>query len=139
MTICRSGQAGFSYIEVLLAVLLLGVCAVPAAEALRSAIGTADISATELAELLCLTSHMENTIAVPHRTLALAAAGTTTPAAAFSLPQDAECGARNTYISFYNPDSVTTYPSAETGLLQVKVTIEQSGGTPRSLVTVVGR
>ena len=140
MRFSRRRQRGFSYIEVLLAVLLLGLCAAPAANALRSAIGTADVSATELAEVLCLTSHMETTIAIPYRSLALTAGGgSTTPVAALSLPEDSSCGARSVFVRYYNPDSVTTYPSAETGLVEVRVTVQQNGAVSRALVTVVGR
>lgn len=138
-TISQAGSAGFSYVEVLLAVLLLGLCAAPAAEALRSALGTADVSAAELTQLHCLTSHMERTLAVPYRSLALAAAGVSTPAAAYSLPADSSCGARDVYLSFYSPDSFPTYPSADNGLLQVLVTHTPTGARARSLVTVLAR
>ena len=138
-TIPQSGSAGFSYVEVLLAVLLLGLCAAPAAEALRSALGTADVSATELTQLHCLTSHMERTLAVPYRSLVLAAAGVSTPSAAYSLPADTSCGQRDVYLSPYNPDTFPTYPSADTGLLQVVVKHTPAGAPARSLVTVVAR
>jgi hypothetical protein len=141
----RPRHAGFSYVGVLLATVLLAVCAVPAADAVRNAIAAPQVGANRLRSLLCLKSQMETVIAQPYQNLlgAAAAAGPGV-ASAYSLAADAGCPARNVYISkvSVDVDGVTSYPAFDTGLLQVIVSLpapESAAAPLMSLGTVVTR
>lgn len=138
----RPRSAGFSYVAVLVAVMLLAVCAVPAADAVRNAGAAAGVGATQLRSLLCLKSRMETVMAEPYPTLLAAAAGANTPAPAYSLAEDGACPQRNVYISkvSVDADGAASYPAADTGLLQLKVALGESTAgapVPMSLATMV--
>lgn len=140
----RAHHAGFSYVGVLLATLLLAVCAAPAADAVRNAIAAPQASAGQLRALLCLKSQMETVIAEPYQNLLGAAAGSSVASVAYSLAADAGCPARNVYISKVSVDmnGITSYPSVDVGLLQVIVALASpaSATAPSmSLGTVVAR
>lgn len=132
-------SAGFSYVGVLLAIMLLALCAAPAADAVRNAAGAPDVSAGQLRLLLCLKSQMEAVTAEPYQNLLTAAAGAATATPAYSLPADTLCPARNVYISMVSVDAngVASYPAADTGLLQLVVALPDP--TPMSLATMATR
>ncbi|MDB5961856.1 MAG: hypothetical protein JWP59_3150 [Massilia sp.] len=125
--------AGFSYISVLLAIALLALCAAPAADAVRHAANAPAVSAGHLNNLLCLKSRIETVSAEPYQNLVLAAAGATTPTNVYSLAAAAPCPALNVYISMASVDAAgtVTYPAADTGLLQLVVTVsDESPSVP---------
>lgn len=139
----RARHAGFSYVGVLLATLLLAVCAAPAADAVRNAIAAPQTSAGQLRALLCVKSQMETVVAEPYQNLLGAAAGSSV-ASAYSLAADAGCPARNVYISKVSVDTngITSYPPADVGLLQIIVSLASPASAatpPMSLATVVAR
>lgn len=117
-------HAGFSYVEVLLAAVLLAVCAAPAADAVRSAIAAPQAGADRLRLLLCLKTQMESVLAQPYQNLLGAAAGAGV-ASAYSLAADAGCPLRNVYISkvIVDAEGISSYPAFDTGLLQVVVAL----------------
>jgi Tfp pilus assembly protein PilV len=136
-------HAGFSYVGVLLAAVLLAVCALPAADAVRNALAAPQAGANRLRSLLCLKSQMETVIAQPYQNLLGAAAGANV-ASAYSLAADAGCPARNVYISKVSVDAegITSYPAFDTGLLQVAVSLpgaDPAAAPLMSLATVVTR
>ena len=136
-------SAGFSYVGVLLAIMLLALCAAPAADAVRNAAAAPDVSARQLRLLLCVKSQIEVVMAEPYQLLRAAAAGAATPAPAYSLAADpdpdAGCPARNVYISMVSVDAdgVASAAAADTGLLQLGVALPEP--TPMSLATMVTR
>lgn len=138
-----SGQAGFSYVGVLVAVVVLAVCAAPAADAVRNASAATAVSGVQLRALLCLKSRMETVLAEPYQVLQAAAAGVATAAQPYSLIESADCPERKVFIARVSVDTegVATYPSADTGLLQVVVAVPDPAGgrAAMSLATMVIR
>ncbi len=137
-------SAGFSYVGVLVAIVLLAVCAAPAADAVRNASAATAVSGVQLRALLCLKSRMETVAAEPYQKLLNAAAGTATAAQPYSLPEDSLCPERKVYIARVSVDveGAATYPATDTGLLQLVVALpDPSGAAPAqmSLATMVLR
>lgn len=136
-------QTGFSYIEVILAVLLMTVCLVPALDALRNAIGSPLMAQGSAQGLVCVRNLMEQVVAEPYRNLLLAAGGNTVPAAAYSLVADAACPARNVTIAMYDPTRAPAFVASDSGLLYITVAAQNTSVTPAttffSLTTLVAR
>jgi Tfp pilus assembly protein PilV len=138
---CRSRRQfqGISYIEVLVALVLLAVCLVPAMDAMRNASATPAVTRQGTQALACVKSRMESVAAEPYQNL-LNAAGEVTSLSAYSLPKDSSCPARAVMIARYNPDSFPYYMAADTGLLYISVSIPgPSGEQSMPLVTMVAR
>ncbi len=95
---CR--HAGFSYIEALVAVVLLAIVAVPAADAVKTGLDASRIGAAKAQELRCMKNAMETALAEPYQNLWNAALGSTVPSS-YSQALDAACPARNVFISKY--------------------------------------
>lgn len=139
----RPRNAGFSYVAVMVALMLLAVCAAPAADAVRNAGAASAVSATQLRSLLCLKSRMELVTAEPYQKLLGAASGAAA-APAYSLAADAGCPQRDVFIRIVSVDSegLASYPATDTGLLQLVVTLPDAApGSPplMSLATMVTR
>lgn len=105
-------ELGFSYIEAVLAVALLALCAVPAADAIRGGLTATTVGAGKARELRCLRSRMETVLAESYDDLWMAVRGPET-ASAYSLAADpgpdGACGVRNVFISKYvHPYGSTT-------------------------------
>ncbi|VXC28471.1 type II secretion system protein J [Massilia sp. 9I] len=100
----RAPAAGLSYIEVMVALVLLAICAVPAADAIRSGLRATEAGAVQARELRCVKNTMETVAAESYDNLWKAIQGPTTPSS-YSLAADpapgGECGPRNVYISKY--------------------------------------
>lgn len=135
-----NGQRGFSYVEILLSVVLLAVLLVPALEALQSAVAgnqNAALAGRELA----LQDKMERVLARPFAELyaqTYAAGGNTPTSVSVSLSDSAGAPARRNVV-LYRYDAAAAAPSAaDTGLLAVTVYYE-SEGADRALSTLVGR
>lgn len=128
-------HAGFSYIEVLLAVLLLSVCLVPMLNAINNAVGTPKAVQDGAQSMACAKIQMERVLAEPYRNL-LAAAGSTmtTVSPTYSLAADATCPARNVSIAQYNPASTLNPSPTDTGLLYVSVASVDPGAAPANLL-----
>ena len=95
---------GFSYLEVMVALLVLGICALPAADAIRSGANAALVAAARAQELRCLKNHMEFVLAEPYERLAAEAEarlGATPPPPAYYRAPDTACGERFVLIQHY--------------------------------------
>ncbi len=84
----------------MVALLVLGICAVPAADALRTGANAALVAAAKARELRCLKSHMESVLAEPYQNLAEAAREDGRPTT-YSLGDDGACGPRFVFIARY--------------------------------------
>lgn len=86
----------------MVAVVLLAICAVPMADAIRNGIAASAIGVDKARELRCMKNTMETVLAEPYPTLWTAARGKDTPAA-YTLPADASCTdiARQVTIALY--------------------------------------
>ena len=83
-------QHGFSFIEIMIAVGLLAICAVPMGEAIRNSIAASSIVAGKARELRCVKNTMETVLATPYQTLWNAAPGQGV-AVDLALAPDAAC------------------------------------------------
>lgn len=95
--------AGFSYLEMLAAVLLLALCARPAADAVRTALQAPGVAQAKMRELRCMKNQMETVLAEPYQNLWNAARGTQ-QASSYSRAADASCPARNVFIAKFQAD-----------------------------------
>ena len=143
----RSAAGGFSYVEVLLAVILVAVTLVPALQALRIGITGAKTGLDMTASARALGNKMEELLARPYADLLGAAAATgnssSTPVAAFDpnatlaypLPAVAPAGpgftdtSFNVYVTMVDPATglPTAGVSPDLGLLLVRVSSPSSG------------
>jgi Tfp pilus assembly protein PilE len=141
----RRASAGFAYLEVLIAALILAVCAAPAADAIRNGLAAGPAGSAKAAELRCARNRMEAVLAEPFVKL-YNAAGTDS----YSLPADATCLARVVTIRqmWFDGASLTPLPAnasterQELALLLVKVAlVDASTGytSDYSFSTVVSR
>jgi hypothetical protein len=137
--------SGFAYLEVLIAALILAVCAAPAADAIRNGLAVGPAGSAKAAELRCARNRMEAVLAEPFVNL-LNAAGTEN----YSLPADATCLKRKVTIRqmWFDGASLTPLPvNASTerqdlALLLVKVAlVDDSTGyiSDYTFSTVVSR
>lgn len=131
--------AGFTLLEILIATLLLAACLVPAANALRDAMGARATSAGEARNLDCVGTLMETVLATPYdRLLALATSGA---ASAYPVPDDTACPPRRVTITRYGNDSNRKLgPGTSAYLLYVRVELANAAdGHPYPLTTLVAR
>ncbi len=121
-----SRQAGFSYVEVLAAAVILAVSIIPATEALRSSMIVAAADSRATVNHYRLTGKMEAVLAESFSTLAARAAGTGT-ATSYSDTAGAT-DRRVVFISRYDGDNADTDDDPFTGtdadLLWIRVEIE---------------
>lgn len=130
--------AGFTLFEVLAAVLILGLCLVPAANALRSAIGTPAVAAAAAHNLDCVGSLMETVLAEPYAHLLPVAKGT----AAYPIPVDATCPDRKVVVALYGNNSTGQIGPGATDedLLYVSVSLTNPvDGSSYPLTSLVSR
>jgi type II secretory pathway component PulJ len=138
-----SKMAGFSYVEVLISVVLIAIVLVPAMEALQPGMAASGIHEIIAEDHYRLTGKMEEVLAEPFADLDIAAitAGSATTATAYSdvftYPNGRQIN-RNVFIAQYDGDNADSDndPSTgtDTGLLWVQVEI---AGTALSLETLV--
>lgn len=94
-------QRGFSLVEIMVAVVLLALCAVPAADAIKNGLDASTVAGDKGRELRCMRNLMESALAQPYQKLSSAALGPATPSV-FSLARDSACPlTREVYISKY--------------------------------------
>lgn len=132
-------QRGFAYVEVMIAAVILALCAVPAANAIKNGLDAATISQAKALELRCVRNRMEAVLAEPYINLNLAA-GTT----AYNLDADASCAATTVVIDLKLFDgskltdlsSVASDEQKKTALLKIQVAL---AGSDYSFTTVVAR
>jgi Tfp pilus assembly protein PilV len=124
--------AGFAYIEVLVAVLLLALCALPAANAIKNGLNAADAAPNRVAALRCMRDKMEAVLAEPYANLLAARKGKPS-ATAYYEAAGGGCVERQVYIDVYPPNG-SVDASGWTGLLRVDVV---SPDTNYSFTTLV--
>ncbi len=119
-------QSGLSYAEVLAAVVIIAVTAIPASNAIRSAMHVAESDSLATTNHYRLISRMEEVMARPYEDLSILALGT----AAATLYSDAvgTVDRRLVYIAPYDGDNADAdgdpFTGTDPGLLWVKVEIE---------------
>lgn len=92
---------GFSFVEVMVAVAILALCAAPLAAAVRNGIDASRIGTAKARELRCMRNTMENVLSKSYKTLSDAARGKDLPSA-YVPPADASCDiARTVTIAKY--------------------------------------
>lgn len=119
---------GFAYLEVLVAALVLAVCAVPAANAIKNGLDAGSASQAKATELRCLRNRMETVLAEPFASLNSAAG---TSPSNYSLPPDANCLGRQVTITRtqFDGQNITPLPASasasqqDLALLLVQVTL----------------
>jgi hypothetical protein len=125
--------------EIMIAVLLLAICAVPMGEAIRNGIAASTVGKDKARELRCMKNTMETILAAPYQTLWEASMkddGVTYP-----LPEDAACADIVRSVSITMAEFSGTAPRAptaserETALLQVTATSDKG----YSFTTMVSR
>jgi len=136
-------QAGFAYAEVMIAALILALCAVPAANAIKNGLDAATVGQSKAAELRCVRNLMETVLAEPYFNLnAAAEAATSDGVTSYSLPRDGACDVRTVRITLHRFEGVKlndlpalpqtippTAPADEqrrTALLKVQVGMDNS-------------
>ncbi len=135
---------GFSYVEVLIAIVLIAVCLVPIMEAMPTALLGVSIQEQLGADHAALRSKMEQVLAQPFTDLdaAAAAAGSSTATTAYSdaVPFETSDGrqiTRNVFIWPYDGDNADgdgdSFTGTDAGILWVKVQIDDP---PLSLETL---
>jgi type II secretory pathway pseudopilin PulG len=134
-------QSGFSYMELLVATLLIVIMLVPALEAMQSGIQGSGVH-TQLAQnQYRMISKMEETLALPFGELLQQADLVADPTVLIPEPYSDTAGTefrRLVYLARYDGDNAdgndNPFNGTDAGLLWLRVTIENS---PRALETVI--
>lgn len=132
-------QSGVSYVEVLIAALLILISLAPMMDALRSATPSAGAHEDAATQHLHLTAILEDVLAEPFSLLeaAATAAGNETVATSYSDLAGA-ANRRLVYLSLYDGDNADSdndpFTGADPGLMWVRTEIE---GTRMSIETLV--
>jgi len=128
-----NSQSGLSYIEVLIATILVAVSLVPAVEALRGGIFGAGVHESAAVDHYELRAKMEEVLAEPYVLLdaaALAAGDENTPT---SYSDSAGASKRRlVYLSRYDAN-LPGFTATDTGLLWVRVDFEARAGELETL------
>ena len=135
-----NAQRGFSYVEVLLSVVLLAVLLVPALESLQSAIA-GNANAALVGRHLALQDKMERVLSRPFADLytqTYAPGGNTTTSVSASLSDAAGTPQRRNVVLYRYDASAKALSAADTGLVFVAVYYENEPAD-RALTTLVGR
>lgn len=125
--------AGFAYVEILIAVVLLALCALPAANAVRNGLNAVEIVPTRANELRCMRDLMETVLAKPYADL-LAAKKGKQPTSLSVADQVNGCVERQVYIDVYEQDG-SDDTAKSTALLRIDVV---SSKTDFAFTTLVG-
>jgi len=134
-------NSGFSYIEVLIATVLISVSLAPAMEALRTGLLGSGIHVDTVESHYHLQARLEEMLAEPAAVLDAAAldAGSETTPSSYSEPP-ATYRRRLVYLSRYDGDNADAdgnpFTGTDPGLLWVRVEIEN---TPLSVESLVSR
>jgi len=137
----KQRQAGFSYMELLIATLLIVIMLVPALDAMQSGIQGSGVHMQLAQNQYRMISKLEQTLALPFTELLAQADLVADPKvlipAPFSDPAGTE-SRRLVFLARYDGDDgdgdKDPFTGTDVGLLWVRVTIEDS---PRSLETVI--
>ena len=135
-------QAGYSYVEILIATILIAVSMVPIMDALRNASVGAGIYESYSAQHYSLLAKMEEVLAEPYDSLdaeAAAVGNSTTPTAYSDLASTPE--RRLVYLAAYDIDNADGdnepfLTGTDPGVLWVRVEIEGTALSTESLTTL---
>jgi type II secretory pathway pseudopilin PulG len=133
-------QRGFSYVEILLSVVLLAVLLVPALEALQTAVA-GNQNAALVSRHLALQDKMERVLSRPFADLytqTYAPGGNTTTSVSASLSDAVGTPARRNVVLYRYDASAAALSAADTGLVFIAVYYENEPAD-RALTTLVGR
>ena len=137
----QSQQSGFSYIEVLVATLLISISLVPALESLNSGILSSNLHAETAQQHYRLQSKMEQILAQPFAQLLQQADALVPPAEIIPPPYSdpvATASRRLVRLKRYDADNVDNdndpFSGTDTGLLWVQVSIDNSPYTLETLI-----
>jgi type II secretory pathway pseudopilin PulG len=137
----RCRQAAFSYIEVLVATLLISISLVPALEALNSGVMSSKLHTESAQQHYRLQSKMEQILAQPFAQLLQQADALVPPAEIIPPPYSDAAGTaarRLVRLRRYDGDNADNdndpFTGTDSGLLWVQVSIEN---TPHALETLV--
>ncbi len=136
MRACSPGDEGFSYVEILVTVLLLSVALVPALEALQTAVLGTGVHETHAVRHHRLTAKLEEVLAEPFSALEVAeAAAGGGPTSYSDAPGSPE--RRVVLLSGYDGDNADAdddpFTGTDAGLLWVQVQVE---ATSHALATL---
>lgn len=119
-------QRGLSYVEVLIAVVIVAVCLVPALDALRDGLSAADAQRSQAVNQQRLEARLEEVLANRFATLdAAAMAAGNSPSAIAAAYSDAAGGTDRLLVTVYRYDG-SGPTGSDSGLLWVRVAIEAS-------------
>lgn len=127
-------------LEVVIAIVVLAACVLPAANALRASVQAPSANARAAHNLECVETLMETVMATPYDVL-YALANNNGPAA-YPIPTDASCPARQVTIMQYGNDTTKTIGPGGTSpyLLYVSVALANAAdGNPFTLTSLVTR
>ena len=137
-------MAGFSYVEVLIAVVLIVVTLVPAMDALLPGVAGSGIHESLAEDHYQLTGRLEQVLVEPYGQLnsaAVAAGSPTTPTTysdLFTYPNGRQIS-RNVFIARYDADNADAdddpFTGTDDGLLWVRIAIAGTGSSIESLVS----
>jgi type II secretory pathway pseudopilin PulG len=124
-------QAGFSYVEVLIATVIIAVSLAPAMEALQTGIAASTVTSSQTLDQYYLKAKLEEVLAQTYTNLdsaGLAAGSSTTPTSYSDVAGSAR--RRLVYISRYDGDNADgdndPFTGTDAGLLWVSARIEGS-------------
>jgi len=124
----RFNQVGISYVEILIAMIIIALTAIPASNALRGAMVAVNVDAVESANHFRLLARMEEVLAEPFDTVSAQAMGSTTPTS--YSDSGGTPNRRLVYVSAYDGDNADTdnnpFTGVDAGLLWVRVEVEGS-------------
>lgn len=119
-------QRGLSYVEVLIAVVIIAACLAPALDALRDGMSAAGVQRSHAVNQQRLRARFEEVLAKPFSTLdAAAMAAGNSPSATVAAYSDASGISDRLLVTMYRYDG-SAATGSDTGLLWVKVKIEGS-------------
>ena len=141
----RSSDAGFSYLEVLIATTLIAISLVPALEALSTGSKGHTFQAAHAEDHYQLAAKLEEVLAVPFSYLDAVAIATASPEVATTYSDSVTLGdgrvlTRRVFLSRYDGDNAdgnnNGFDGTDEGLLWVRVEIEESGLALERLISV---
>ena len=136
----RGGQLGISYIEVLIAVVLIAISLVPMSDAVRTATIGTNIQEETAVQQLHLVAMLENVLAEPFSSLeaAATAAGSESVLTIYS-DSSGSTNRRLVFLSLYDGDNADTdddhFTGTDQGLMWVRVEIEDSARSIETLTS----
>jgi Tfp pilus assembly protein PilE len=131
-----SSARGFAYAEVLIAAVILALCAVPAADAIRNGIDAGRVGQSKAAELRCVRNQMDTVLAEPYVKLRnqITVTGNGTNTFTYTIDADASCDVRTVVLTLKQFDGANLLDLAatasdtqkQTALVKIQVSLQNS-------------